>query len=59
MIGHENADRCVNVFERRGKGMRYVYARWRCKRKKMKFSSYCSYCEPPWEKEKRKAAKRG
>ena len=47
------AERCPTMFERRGKGMRYVYARWRCPRKKMKGLPYCSYCEPASEKHKR------
>lgn len=47
-IPHEQ--RCVTVFERRGRGMRYVYARWRCKRKKVKGCEHCSYCKRcrPW-----------
>lgn len=55
----DRADRCPTMFERRGKGMRYVYARWQCPRKKMKGLEYCSYCEPyskkleRWEAEKK------
>lgn len=41
--------RCQTTFERRGKGMRYVYARWRCPRQALKGLPYCSYCEG-WEK---------
>lgn len=48
-------DRCVHTFERRAKGLRYVLGRWRCKRKKLKGSDFCWYCEPPWEKGKRKS----
>jgi hypothetical protein len=50
-------ERCVGSFERRARGARYVYARWGCARKALKGSSYCSYCEPPEQKEKRLAAK--
>lgn len=53
----EREDRCGTMFERRGKGMRYVYARWQCPRKKLKGLPYCSYCEPYSEKLKRRAAK--
>ena len=37
--------RCVTHFERRGRGKRYVYARWQCPRKKVRGSDYCSYCK--------------
>ncbi len=49
--------RCANSFERKTKGRMYVNARWRCPRKKLLGSSYCSYCEPSWEKADRLAAK--
>lgn len=48
---------CCHTFEVKPKGLRYVTRRWRCKRPTLKGSDYCWYCEPPWEKAKRKAAK--
>lgn len=45
--------RCVTVFERKPKGSRIVMRRWRCKRKRLNGSYYCSYCEPLHEKEAR------
>lgn len=49
---------CGNTFERKPKGLRYVTARWRCKRKKLKGGlPYCSYCEPSWKKLERLEAK--
>lgn len=37
---------CTRYFERRSKGVRYVNARWRCPRPKLKGLPYCSRCEP-------------
>jgi hypothetical protein len=51
-------DRCPTTFERRTPGKRYVNARWRCPRPKMKGLPYCSYCEPYSEKRARLEAKR-
>ena len=56
-IPHE--DRCPSSFERRTPGRRYVNARWRCPRKKLKGLPYCSYCEPQDKKRERLAAKLG
>ena len=50
--------RCPTRFERRSPGKRYVNARWRCPRKKLKGLPYCSYCEPWDKKQARLAAKR-
>ena len=58
MIEKNSPDRCQTTFERKPKGLRYVTARWRCPRKKLKGLPYCSYCEPSWEKEQRLKAKR-
>lgn len=48
---------CVGQFERKPKGLRYVTARWKCKRTALIGSMYCWYCEPLWEKEKRRASR--
>lgn len=51
-------DQCPTFFERRSPGKRYVNARWRCPRKKLKGLPYCAYCEPWSKKQERLAAKR-
>lgn len=39
MISKPN--QCHETLERRGKGLRYVYARWRCKKLTKHPSGYC------------------
>lgn len=51
-------NRCPTTFERRSPGKRYVNARWRCPRPKLKGLPYCSYCEPYSAKRERLDAKK-
>jgi len=50
------AERCKGWFERKPKGLRYVTARWQCKRNALKGYFYCGYCLPPEDREKRRLA---
>lgn len=50
--------RCETTFERKTPGKRYVNARWRCPRPRLKGLPYCSYCEPWGAKQERLAQKR-